>query len=196
MCADIYTKAFTDVNKWNEVRDLIGVFDTKTLQDLQLLDTTQLPEAQPKITNPTTIPTRNLPRQVRQQQKNYKEKKRLRQRPDDKKHGRLHQTWTHRRSYQEMPLRKANVTFLRRCHRIKQHNHNAQVTTTICVNKRNTSTYTIEQDHDQSPQNHVDHGNQDHQRRNRGKCHLKHRPNDNHTWNTTTRFRPQSKRSI
>ena len=61
MCADIFTKAFTDVNKWNEVRDLIGIFDTKTLQQLQLLDTTQLPEAQPNSLTPTTIPTRNLP---------------------------------------------------------------------------------------------------------------------------------------
>ena len=34
MCADIYTKAFTDVKKWNEVRDLIGIFDTDTLKQL------------------------------------------------------------------------------------------------------------------------------------------------------------------
>ena len=88
MCADIYTKAFTDVNKWNEVRDLIGVFDTKTLADLQLLDTTQLPDAQPDLTVPTKIPTRNLPRAIRQKQKELQRQERA------KGKQKTQQTWT------------------------------------------------------------------------------------------------------
>ena len=70
MCADIYTKAFTDVSKWNEVRDLIGVLDQNTLKELQLLDTTQILKNQSNPNyDPTTIPSRKLPRKASEQQK-------------------------------------------------------------------------------------------------------------------------------
>ena len=37
MAADVYTKAFTDANKWRAVRELISIFDPKQLSDLKYL---------------------------------------------------------------------------------------------------------------------------------------------------------------